>query len=340
MDISTQPRKKMGKQDVEQLDAPMILAVKGHLKETRNPVAYELAKHLKYPLIDQDVTTPSPQASQDLDDISFGIALAIASLQLKVLQLGVIVSTPLSQRSHLDKLKEQAKSDGAVLVIIQCLPKDKNSDFTLEGVPRFTVDTRKRTFDAEEFISDELDKVRKRSHRHLHPLMFINNTIAESEVKCSRCQKSTSGPYYQCFLGCDEYLFDKACAELPSDIEIVGKKCPDYLRRSQPEYLFPKDVRRKCKICEDKGKEFSDSCHDCLFQTNMKDAMIATLICMSAAFCCHGPFRTTMISILSGLPMILLNKVTWIKVIVKLVRRKEIQRTGFTTAQHVNPRLT
>ncbi|KAE8678135.1 hypothetical protein F3Y22_tig00111440pilonHSYRG00022 [Hibiscus syriacus] len=260
----------MGKQDVEQLDAPMILAVKGHLKETRNPVAYELAKHLKYPLIDQDVTTPSPQASQDLDDISFGIALAIASLQLKVLQLGVIVSTPLSQRSHLDKLKEQAKSDGAVLVIIQCLPKDKNSDFTLEGVPRFTVDTRKRTFDAEEFISDELDKVRKRSHRHLHPLMFINNTIAESEVKCSRCQKSTSGPYYQCFLGCDEYLFDKACAELPSDIEIVGKKCPDYLRRSQPEYLFPKDVRRKCKICEDKGKEFSDSCHDCLFQTNMK----------------------------------------------------------------------
>ncbi|KAE8684150.1 hypothetical protein F3Y22_tig00111151pilonHSYRG00136 [Hibiscus syriacus] len=248
MDISTQPRKKMGKQVVEQLDAQMILAMKGHLKETRNPVAYELAKHLQYPLINQDVITPSPKNSQDLNDISFGIALKIASIQLKVLKLGVIVSTPLGQRSHLDKLKEQANSDGAILVIIQCLPTDKRLLKEFQGSP----------------LTPESQ-----------PLM-PKNLFQMSWI--SRCQKSTSGPHYQCFLGCDEYIFDKACAELPSDIEIVGKNCPVYLRRSQPEYLFPKDKRRKCKICEDKDKEFSDSCHDCLLQTNMKGAFLPIIV--------------------------------------------------------------
>ncbi|GMI65294.1 hypothetical protein HRI_000198700 [Hibiscus trionum] len=138
----------MEKQEVEQQDAPMTLAVKGHLKATRNLVAYEFAKYLKYPLVDQDEITLFLENSRHLDDISFDIALTTASVQLKVLKLGVIVSTPLSQRSHLDKLKEQAKSDGAVLVIIQCLPKDEISDFTIEGVPRLIVDTRKPTFDA------------------------------------------------------------------------------------------------------------------------------------------------------------------------------------------------
>ncbi|KAK8576306.1 hypothetical protein V6N13_090780 [Hibiscus sabdariffa] len=149
----------MGKQEVERLDAPMILAVKGHLKSARNIVAYELAKHLKYPLIDQDEITPLLQNSQHLHDMSLDIALTIASIQLKVLKLGVIVSTPLSQRTHLDSLKKQAESAGAVLVIIQCLPKDESSDFSIEEVPRLIVDTRKQNFVAEEFVSDELDKL-------------------------------------------------------------------------------------------------------------------------------------------------------------------------------------
>ncbi|KAK8633825.1 hypothetical protein V6N13_014660 [Hibiscus sabdariffa] len=268
----------MEKQEVERLDAPMILAVKVHLKSARNIVAYELAEHLKYPLIDQDEITPFLQNSQHPNDMSFDIALTIASIQLKVLKLGVIVSTPLSQRTHLDNLKKQAESAGAVLVIIQCLPKDENSDFSIEEVPRLIVDTRKQNFVAEEFVSDELDKVRKRTHRHLHPLTFINKPIDEYEVECNRCQKSVSGPYYQCFLRCDEYIFDKACAELPGDTEHVGKKCPEYLRLPQPEYLFPKDVRHNCKICKNKGKEFSDSCHDCLFQTNMKGEYLPIIV--------------------------------------------------------------
>ncbi|GMI79258.1 hypothetical protein HRI_001595100 [Hibiscus trionum] len=268
----------MEKQEVERLNAPMILAVKGHFKSARKMVAYELAKHLKYPLIDQDEITPFLQNSQHLDDMSFDIALTIASIQLKVLKLGVIISTPLSQRTHLDNLKKQAESDGAVLVIIQCLPTDESSDFSIEEVPRLIVDTRKQAFVAEEFVSDELDKIRKRSHRHLHPLTFINKPTDEYEVECNRCQKSISGPYYQCFLRCDEYIFDKACAEHPGDIEHVGKKCPEYLRLTQPEYLFPKDVRHNCKICKNKGKEFSDSCHDCLFQTNMKGAYLPIIV--------------------------------------------------------------
>ncbi|XP_052480476.1 uncharacterized protein LOC128034953 [Gossypium raimondii] len=339
----------MEKQEVEQLDAPIILAVKG---QTRKTVAYELAKHLKYPVIDQDEITLVLQNSECLDNISFKIALSIASIQLKELKLGVIISTPLSQKEHLDNLKKQAKSAGAFLVIIQCLPKDGSNDFNIEGVPRLIVDPTKPTFDAENFVSDELDKVRKRSYRHLHPLIFKNKLTAESKVECSRCQKTISGPYYQCFLGCDEYIFHKDCGEHPGNLEQVGKNCPKYLRVTEPEYLFPK--KSNCKICEYKSKEFSDGCHDCLFQTNMEDvldvvvlaillvtdATIATLICMSAACCCHKLFRTTTISIPSGLPMIPLNKVISRKAIVKLVRRKEIQGTGFTTVQHVNPRLT
>ncbi|KAK8633835.1 hypothetical protein V6N13_014670 [Hibiscus sabdariffa] len=69
----------MEKQEVERLDAPMILAVKVHLKSARNIVAYELAEHLKYPLIDQDEITPFLQNSQHLDDMSFDIAKYMSS---------------------------------------------------------------------------------------------------------------------------------------------------------------------------------------------------------------------------------------------------------------------
>ncbi|PPR99820.1 hypothetical protein GOBAR_AA20842 [Gossypium barbadense] len=265
----------MEKQEVEQLDAPIILAVKG---QTRNTVAYKLAKHLKYPLIDQDEITPFLQNSKHLNNISFEISLSIASIQLKELKLGVIISTPLSQKTQLDNLKKQAKSAGALLVIIQCLPKDGSNDFNIEGVPRLIVDPRKQTFVAEKFVSDELDKVRKRSYRHLHPLIFKNKLIPESEVKCSRCQETIPGPYYQCFLGCDEYIFHKACGELPGDLEQVGENCPKYLRVTEPEYLFPENLRSNCKICKYKGTEFSDGCHDCLFQTNMKGGFLPIIV--------------------------------------------------------------
>ncbi|KAK8271980.1 hypothetical protein V6Z11_D11G298700 [Gossypium hirsutum] len=263
----------MEKQEVEQLDAPIILAVKG---QTRKTVAYELAKHLKYPVIDQDEITLVLQNSECLDNISFKIALSIASIQLKELKLGVIISIPLSQKEHLDNLKKQAKSAGAFLVIIQCLPKDGSNDFNIEGVPRLIVDPTKPTFDAENFVSDELDKVRKRSYRHLHPLIFKNKLTAESKVECSRCQKTISGPNYQCFLGCDEYIFHKDCGEHPGNLEQVGKNCPKYLRVTEPEYLFPK--KSNCKICEYKSKEFSDGCHDCLFQTNMEGEFLPIIV--------------------------------------------------------------
>ncbi|XP_021274884.1 uncharacterized protein LOC110409755 isoform X2 [Herrania umbratica] len=281
----------------ELVDRPMILAVKGHLQKPRVEVACKLAKHLKYPLIDQDEITSVLQTSEHFDEISFDIVLKIASMQLTELKLAVIISTPLSQDTHFDKLKHLEKSAGAILVIIQCLPKDGSSDYDIGGVSKLTVDTTKQ-FDVEDFVLKELDKVKKRIYRHLHALTFSNKPNIETRLQCKRCREVISGPSYQCILGCDEYIFDKACAELQVDLEQVRKNCPDYLTRREPEYLFPRELRQNCNICEYNGREFSDSCHDCLFQTNLKDAMIATLICMSAAFCWHEPFLTTMTSIL------------------------------------------
>ncbi|XVF06873.1 hypothetical protein REPUB_Repub06bG0088700 [Reevesia pubescens] len=254
----------------------MIVAVKGHLKETRGVVACELAKHLKYPLIDQEEITSILQNSQHLHDVSFQIVLKIASIQLTELKLGVIISTPLCQETHFHNLKQLAKYADAVLVIIQCLPKDGSNDFDIGGVSKLIVDTRKQPFVAEDFVSEELDKVKKRLYRHLHALIFNKKPTDESNLRCKRCNKVISGPYYQCFLGCDEYIFDKACAELPGDLEHVRKNCPEHLRVSEPEYLF-KELRQ-CKICKSKDKDFSDSCHDCLFQTNIKGEFLPIIV--------------------------------------------------------------
>lgn len=244
----------------------MILAVKAHSKDLRGEVAYKLAKHLKYPIIDQDEINLLLQNS----DISFQIVLKIASNQLKELKLGVVISTPLCEKTHFENLKQLAKSADAVLVIIQCLPKDGSNDFDFRGVSRLIVDTRKKPFVAEDFVSEELDKVRKRIYRHLHELIFNNQVVDESELRCSRCEKVIQGPSYGCILGCEDYVFDKACAELQGDLEHVWKNCPQYLKVREPEYLFPKDKRHNCSRCRYNQQNFSDSCHDCLFQTNMK----------------------------------------------------------------------
>ncbi|OMO62353.1 hypothetical protein CCACVL1_22879 [Corchorus capsularis] len=253
----------------EELDRPMILAVKCHLKEPRNEVAYKLAKYLKFPLIDQEEITQVLQDSQHSNDISFEIVLKIASTQLTKLKLGVILSTPISQNTHLDKLKHLAKSSDAILVIIQCLPEDASNGYEIVGVSKLTIDTEKKDFVAEDFVSKELDKVKKRIYRHLHPLIFNTKPSYGTEGHCQSCQRIIQGPSYQCILGCDEYVFDKACAELLGDLDQVRKNCPEYLRVTEPEYLFPRKLRQKCNVCV---KEFSDSCHDCLFRTNMRES--------------------------------------------------------------------
>ncbi|XVF42070.1 hypothetical protein PTKIN_Ptkin01aG0330500 [Pterospermum kingtungense] len=261
------------------MDCPMILAVKGQ-RELRGEVACKLAKHLKYPLIEQEEITLLLQNSQhpNPNDISYEIVHKIASIQLTQLKLGVIINTPLCQETHFDNLKQLENSAGGVLVIIQCLPKDGSKDFDIRGVSRLIVDTRKQPFVAEDFVSKELDKVRKRKYRHLHALTFNNQLTDEHELRCKRCEKDIQGPSYGCILGCEDYIFDEACAELKGDLEHAREKCPKYLRVREPEYLFSKELRHNCSRCRSKQKDFSDSCHDCLFQTNMKGEFLPIIV--------------------------------------------------------------
>ncbi|XVE89767.1 hypothetical protein DITRI_Ditri20bG0021500 [Diplodiscus trichospermus] len=268
----------METQEIEQLNGPMVLVVKGHSKKPRREIACELAKHLKYPIIDEDEITSVVQSVYNPDEKSFEIILKIALIQLTWLKLGVIISTPLCQKTHFDDLEGLAKSANAVLVIIQCLPKYGSNDFAIEGVPKFTVDTRNQPFVAEDFVSEELEKVRRRKYRHLHALIFNNTVTDEPILHCNSCREDIQGPSYGCFLGCDDYIFDKECAELKGDMDHVRKNCPSYLRVNEPEYLFPEKLRQQCRICESQNKVFSDSCYDCLFQTNMKGKFLPIIV--------------------------------------------------------------
>ncbi|PPS13496.1 hypothetical protein GOBAR_AA07084 [Gossypium barbadense] len=280
----------------EKPNSPIIIAVVIG-PSSRGAVACELAKHLELLLIDEDDIIPTLQHSlpssssapapavadsETLIDLFCELVIKIATTQVKKLDLGLIISTILPFHSLIDKLKQLADSAAARLVIVQCIEaQDATDGYQFEGVQKYTVDPKR--FVAENFAAELLDKVAERNSTHLHALSLYNIykpfTESGKSLLCKRCQEPISGPMYQC-MACNEYIFHKSCAEDPNDLEVVRQSGPKNLRASKEptEYEIRPEKQKRCETCELNNKDFSVSCRDCIFKTNMEGKFLPLII--------------------------------------------------------------
>lgn len=118
---------------VEVMMGPIIVAMKGHPGTGKSTLAQSIASALRCPLIDKDDVRDSTEllqssaltslatAAQLLNDLSYEVIWRIASTQLHM-RLSVVVDSPLSRRSHLDRLLQLASSTGSKLIIVECRP--------------------------------------------------------------------------------------------------------------------------------------------------------------------------------------------------------------------------
>lgn len=111
--------------------SPVIVAMKGHPGSGKSTLAHSLAQLLRCPLIDKDdvrdctATLQLTSPTKLLNDLSYDVIWQIASTQLR-LGLSVIIDSPLSRRTHLDRLLQLASSTGAQVIVIECKPKDED----------------------------------------------------------------------------------------------------------------------------------------------------------------------------------------------------------------------
>ncbi|CAK9169564.1 unnamed protein product [Ilex paraguariensis] len=126
----------MEQQKLEQ--QPIIIAMKGHPGTGKSTLAHSIASSLKCPLIDKDHVRDSTQSLQQtllllssppatahnlLNDLSYEILFQMGSTQVG-LGLSVVIDSPLSRRTHLDRLEQLAAASGARIVIVECQPND------------------------------------------------------------------------------------------------------------------------------------------------------------------------------------------------------------------------
>nr|DAD43824.1 TPA_asm: hypothetical protein HUJ06_002054 [Nelumbo nucifera] len=114
----------------------LIIAMKGHPGTGKSTLAHSLAASLRCPLIDKDDVRDCTAVIQEshaspstiaklLNDFSYDVIWRIAGTQL-ALGLSVVIDSPLSRRSHLDRLLELEALYGAHVIIIECRPHDEN----------------------------------------------------------------------------------------------------------------------------------------------------------------------------------------------------------------------
>ncbi|KAL6983218.1 hypothetical protein U1Q18_016609 [Sarracenia purpurea var. burkii] len=115
---------------------PVIIAMKGYPCTGKTAIGWRLAQSIRCPLIGQDCVRDcisslrhslqkSPtEAAKHLDDLSFEAICRIATRQLRF-GFHLIIDSPLSRRSHLDRLLQISSSTASHLVIVECKPQDK-----------------------------------------------------------------------------------------------------------------------------------------------------------------------------------------------------------------------
>lgn len=117
--------------------SPILVAMKGHPGTGKSTVASALARALRCPLIDKDdirdctypieqvliQASPAEAAKQLLNDLSYEAMWQVAATQLR-LGLSLVVDSPLSRQSHLNRLLEMGADTGAKVVVVECKPGD------------------------------------------------------------------------------------------------------------------------------------------------------------------------------------------------------------------------
>ncbi|TYJ39036.1 hypothetical protein E1A91_A04G038100v1 [Gossypium mustelinum] len=65
-----------------------------------------------------------------------------------------------------------------------------------------------------------------------------------------------------------------------ADLEVVRQSCPKNLRASKEatEYEIRPEKQKRCETCELNNKDFSVSCRDCIFKTNMEGKFLPLII--------------------------------------------------------------
>ncbi|KAH7661053.1 P-loop containing nucleoside triphosphate hydrolase protein [Dioscorea alata] len=117
---------------MEERSGPLIIvAMKGHPGTGKSTLARSIAASLHCPLLDKDdvrdATLPlelhHPLSIPLLNDLSYSALWNLANTQLH-LRLSLVIDSPLSRRSHLDRLLDLSRRHSARLVVVECVAGD------------------------------------------------------------------------------------------------------------------------------------------------------------------------------------------------------------------------